>query len=162
MENKYDKLQLFFDKIKTISFWQRLFGWKTLRQLSYEAYEEFKSLLGSVDRLVQQSTESNNALSSLKADNDHIKSDLQALKPEFDHAKQALETANKEISQLKASIASKDETIRQTENRNGQLDKELSLLKQKVEQLGNRQSELEQENTAFKESENVSKSMTKR
>jgi myosin heavy subunit len=154
METKYDKLQLFFDNIKTISFWQRLFSWKTLRQLSYEAYEEFKSLLSSLAEMVEKSTESANTLSSLKIDNERFNSDLQALKPELEHAKEALQTANKEISELKASIASKDETIRQTEKRNTELDKELSLLKQKVEQLASRQSELEQENTAFKESEN--------
>jgi hypothetical protein len=154
MEPKHDKLQLFFDNIKTISFWQRLFGWKTLRQLSYEAYEEFTSLLSSVGELGEESAEATNAVSSLKAENEHLKSDLQAIKSDLEHAKEGLKAASEKISELGASIASKDEAIRQTEKRNTDLDKELSLLKQKMDQLANRQSELEQENAAFKEGEN--------
>jgi len=90
----------------------------------------------------------------LKADNDRLKSDLQAVKPELEHSRKDLDAANARISKLEASIASKDETILQTEKRNTELDKELSLLKHKIDQLADRQSELEQENTAFKESEN--------
>lgn len=155
METKYDRLQLFFDNIKTISFWQRLLGWKTLRKLSYEAYEEFKSLLFSLDRITQDSTEAGNAVTLLKADNEHLREQLQSFKPELDQFKQALESANGEVSELKASIASKDETIRQTHDRNTGLDKELSLLKQRFEQSANRILSLERENTAFRESENT-------
>ena len=37
-----DKLSLFFDRIKELSFWQRVFSWSPIRNLSYEAYEQFK------------------------------------------------------------------------------------------------------------------------
>ena len=39
-----EKLSLFFSKIKELTFWQRLFSWHSLRNLSYDAFEEFKSL----------------------------------------------------------------------------------------------------------------------
>src|SRR5665213_2711112 len=39
-----EKLNLFFSKIKEITFWQRLFSWRSVRNLSYDAFEEFKSL----------------------------------------------------------------------------------------------------------------------
>jgi len=154
MEPKYDKLQLFFDNIKAISFWQRIFSWKSLRQLSYEAYEEFKSLLASLAQSAKESAEVTHTVSSLKTDNDRLKADFQAIKPELEYTKTDLDAAHERISKLEALIASKDETIRQTEKRNTELDKELSLQKHKVDQLVNRQSELEQKNTAFKESEN--------
>jgi len=154
MENIHEKLHLFFDRIKTLSFWQRLFGWKTLRELSYEAYEEFKSLLASVERFARESDQSNSTVFLLKNENDRFKSDHQILEADLKHIKEALDAANTKISNLTASIASKDETIRQTERKNNEQDKELSLLKQRIDQLSHRQSELEQENTAFKESEN--------
>lgn len=155
MENRYEKLQLFFDRIKTLSFWQRLFRWRTLRELSYEAYDEFKSLLAFADRFAQESNQLNNMVSALKSENERLKSDHQILETDIKHIKQALDGANTKISQLTASIASKDETIRQTERKANEQDKELSLLKQRIDQLTERQSDLEQENSAFKESENV-------
>ena len=39
-----EKLNLFFSKIKELTFWQRLFSWRGMRNLSYDAFEEFKSL----------------------------------------------------------------------------------------------------------------------
>jgi hypothetical protein len=43
-----EKLNLFFSKIREITFWQRLFSWKAIRNLSYEAYEEYKALEKSI------------------------------------------------------------------------------------------------------------------
>ena len=39
-----EKLNLFFAQIKDISFWQRLFQWRKIRSLSFDAYEEFRAL----------------------------------------------------------------------------------------------------------------------
>lgn len=39
-----EKLNLFFIKIKGLTFWQRLFSWQSLRNLSYDAFDEFKSI----------------------------------------------------------------------------------------------------------------------
>lgn len=39
-----EKLNLFFAQIKDMSFWQRLFHWRRIRSLSFDAYEEFRSL----------------------------------------------------------------------------------------------------------------------
>jgi len=38
-----EKLNLFFTKIKELSFWQRIFSWAKVRTLSYDAFEEFNS-----------------------------------------------------------------------------------------------------------------------
>ena len=38
-----EKLNLFFAQIKDISFWQRLFHWRKVRTLSFDAYEEYRS-----------------------------------------------------------------------------------------------------------------------
>ena len=44
MENKFQQLALFFENIKSITLWDRIFHWKSTRSLSYDAYEEFKAL----------------------------------------------------------------------------------------------------------------------
>jgi rubrerythrin len=40
----FDKLNKFFEKVKTIGFFERLFSWKKFQQLSFEAYEDFIKL----------------------------------------------------------------------------------------------------------------------
>jgi hypothetical protein len=45
-----EKLSLFFAKIRELSFWQRLFSWRTVRYLSYDAFEEFKSFQKEINR----------------------------------------------------------------------------------------------------------------
>lgn len=44
-----EKLNLFFAQIKDLSFWQRLFHWRRLRTLSFDAYEEFRALSREID-----------------------------------------------------------------------------------------------------------------
>jgi len=154
MENRFEKLTLFFERIKTLSFWQRLFGWKTLKSLSYEAYEEFKTMIGSVDRINRDLDQSNNTVSMLKNDNEHLKSNYTTLENDFKHLEEQFNNDEEKISQLTPSIASKDETIRQTERKINEQDKEASLLKQRVDQLARQVSDLQQENTTFKQSEN--------
>ncbi|OGR87313.1 MAG: hypothetical protein A3A86_04125 [Elusimicrobia bacterium RIFCSPLOWO2_01_FULL_60_11] len=47
MDIKFEKLSLFFERVKTLSFWQRIFGWTSFKALSYEAYNEFNDLVAS-------------------------------------------------------------------------------------------------------------------
>jgi hypothetical protein len=54
MNLNYDNLKSFFERIKALSFWHRVFYWSTLKALSYEAYEEFKNLSESINALNQQ------------------------------------------------------------------------------------------------------------
>lgn len=44
MNSGFPKLISFFERIKSVSFWTRLFRWNELRRLSYEAYSEFSEL----------------------------------------------------------------------------------------------------------------------
>ncbi len=66
MENRIEKLQLFFNRIKGLTIWQRLFGWRALRELSYEAYEEFKSLWAITDSYDKDAQQSSKAIASME------------------------------------------------------------------------------------------------
>ncbi len=48
MTRDFDNLKAFFERIKSLTFWQRVFFWSTLKALSYEAYDEFKSLADNI------------------------------------------------------------------------------------------------------------------
>ncbi len=148
-----EKLTLFFERIKTITFWQRIIGWNTLRGLSYEAYEEFKSLVGSVDRISADLDKSKNELNLLEKDDDRIKSDNVTLEADLKNLEDKFSKDETEISEMKASIATKDETIKSTEGKIADQGNEIFTLKQKVDHLSQGLSDVKQENSALKQSE---------
>ena len=47
----HDNLRLFFEKIKSLGFWRRLFGWRKVRALSYDAYEEYNAIVQNINNL---------------------------------------------------------------------------------------------------------------
>ena len=49
MDISFDNLKNFFMQIKELNFWQRIFKWKTIRILSYDAYDEFKKISQKID-----------------------------------------------------------------------------------------------------------------
>ena len=88
-----EKLNLFFLKIKEITFWQRLFSWKLIRNLSYDAFEEFRSLQKEILRL----TEKNQAL-----ERNILQSDTknEGFRKNLEHYEDTLHKKEKEIELL--------------------------------------------------------------
>ena len=153
MEARTEKLTLFFDRIKTITFWKRIFGWNSLKSLSYEAYEEFKSMMGSADRVSRELDQTKNALGLAQRDTEHLKSSHTALESELKRTEEELRSDEDRISEMKASLATKDETIKLAERKVTEQGNEIVLLKQRVDQLARDLSEVEQENVAFRQNE---------
>ena len=49
--NSFENLNKFFEKIKSVGFLERIFFWKNVVSLSYDAYEEFKSLTTKLEEI---------------------------------------------------------------------------------------------------------------
>jgi uncharacterized protein YukE len=49
-----ENLNLFFSRIKELTFWQRIFSWRSIRYLSYDAFEEYKSLQKQINQKHQE------------------------------------------------------------------------------------------------------------
>jgi hypothetical protein len=62
----HDNLRLFFERIKSIGFWRRIFGWRKVRALSYDAYEEYNSLVQDVNNLGNEVTKRESRISDLE------------------------------------------------------------------------------------------------
>jgi hypothetical protein len=67
-----EKLNLFFAQIKDISFWQRLFHWRKIRNLSFDAYEEFRALSKDLENGRKTLDDLKNQLTGLSARNDSL------------------------------------------------------------------------------------------
>ncbi len=85
-----EKLSLFFAKIRELSFWQRLFSWRSVRNLSYDAFEEFKSFQKEINKT-----------------NDH--SDL--LEKKYDRITTQNEGLQNSIQQYEKNLGKKDDEI---------------------------------------------------
>lgn len=153
METKTEKLELFFERIKSLTFWQRIFRWHTVRELSYDAYEEFKKLRESLDRTIKDAEQTKSSILGLSKDNEYFKSEIIKLESSQENIKGNLNVAREEISNFKASIAKKDETIRLSETKIYEKEKELAVVKEQINQLSTEITQLRRDNTVFKQTE---------
>lgn len=76
---KFEKLDQFFSQIKNLGFWQRVFRWRALRNLSYEAFEEYKKLIDSLDATNEQLSAASMKLELLSNDQAHTKEECAKL-----------------------------------------------------------------------------------
>lgn len=116
----FENLKEFFEKIKSLGFWQRIFGWRKIRTLSYDAYDEFTNL-----------TEKLNLLN-----NELIKRDSRISDLEKNIEKNA-EISSNRISDLISSSQKLEHKISLLEN-------EISLLNKEKSGLSNRIARFEQ------------------
>jgi archaellum component FlaC len=108
----YDNLRIFFEKIKSLSFWQRVFGWKQIRTLSYDAYDEFTNMSESINNLDQEinrretrikELEKNAEISSARLSD--LNSSAQKLENKLFALEGELSRLNKEKTELSNKIA---------------------------------------------------------
>lgn len=118
MTRDFDNLKAFFERIKSLTFWQRVFFWSTLKALSYEAYEEFKSLTDNLDALDQQVTEKEATLGEHEKNTQILSarvSDLTVANQKLENRVSNLEAELKRISFEKAELANKVTRFEQTD-----------------------------------------------
>lgn len=67
-----EKLNLFFAQIKDLSFWQRLFHWRRIRTLSFDAYEEFRALSREMEATRENIDRIKNRLTEVSSRNETL------------------------------------------------------------------------------------------
>lgn len=115
MNQSFDNLKNFFLKIKEINLWQRIFNWKAIRILSYDAYEEFSMLLQNFENYNQQSEQHEQTISNLKKDNEILKTKIE------------------EIYKLETKIQNLEAEITRLGNQKSELDKKVTQFEQTEE-----------------------------
>ncbi len=143
MENKTEKLNQFFEQVKTLTFWKRIFGWSRFRTLSYEAYEEFKSFLSWANQLSQEVAQDKSDISILKNDNDHI----QKKQKEQEIERSVLKEKVNQLVQDNNQLNKENMIFKQTENNQKiRYEKDAAILNSIREQIQNdRSKEIEEQ-----------------
>ncbi|MFH1188894.1 MAG: hypothetical protein V1652_03560 [bacterium] len=140
MENNIEKLNQFFEQVKILTFWKRIFGWSQFRTLSYEAYQEFKLLLSNSNQTFQNAGEAKHDILILKNDNDHLRTIQKEQGIELSTVKERISHLEQENSLLKRENI----IFKQTEDsRRKEYESKASTLNSIEEQIRNdRQKEI--------------------
>ena len=113
-----ENLKLFFEKIKSLTFWQRVFYWNSLRILSYEAYEEFRGLSERLDSLSNEITVRDSKISEHEKNLQILSArvnDLAAANQKLETRTLSLESELKKTTNEKGELTSKVARLEQTE-----------------------------------------------
>jgi DNA repair exonuclease SbcCD ATPase subunit len=92
-----DNLRKFFDEIKEITFLKRLFGWASFRKLSYDAYEEYRSLDERIKYL-------ETSLQSIESEKGRLEMDKQVLASKLADTTAALQKVETRIGIAEAEF----------------------------------------------------------
>ncbi|GIW23430.1 MAG: hypothetical protein KatS3mg068_2437 [Candidatus Sericytochromatia bacterium] len=153
--SKNEKINLFFEQIKNIGFFSRLFFWKKVKYNLIEAFNEYKSLISEKERLFIEINNKNNQIKILDnqikdfykeiAENKAMIAQLQQTKIEYE----------KQINQYKEQIQSKEIEINSLNKNISILEKEMIKQKEQIENKEIKIKELNYEIDTFKAEKKV-------
>jgi hypothetical protein len=149
----FENLNKFFESVKSLGFWQRLFGWGKIKTLSYDAYEEFKALLSQLKFLDETVSDSRHKIELLEKDTSRISQ----LENENDNLKKDIGHKTEEITKLKETVSSLDTNVTKTKEQLGTKEAEFNVLKANFDNLTAENKTLRDENTKYKQTEETRK-----
>ncbi|MFN8209866.1 MAG: hypothetical protein U0T33_02745 [Bacteroidales bacterium] len=144
-----ENLKNFFDKVKSITFWKRLFSWGEIKILSYEAYDEFSRLSDAMQSMQSDLAGRDARISSLENDqklqaekskglqdsNNELRTRISALEPKIEE----LTRKNNELTGL---IARHDQA---KETREAEYQKNISNINALRESLEKERQKIHEE-----------------
>jgi uncharacterized coiled-coil protein SlyX len=99
-----EKLNLFFDRIKDLSFWQRLFHWRIVRNLSFDAYEEFRALARETEAARENLARLQNRVTEFVARNENLSQKVSDLEVQSARKDAGLEELNGRLREHASTI----------------------------------------------------------
>jgi len=155
MAEMFEKLGVFFDRVKVASFWERVLPWKwaTLRSLSYEAYSEYKRLVDLLERTRRDVEEGRTSVATLRQENEQLKVNNARAEKELEQLRTNLDGEEAMVKELQNTASIQGETIRQEEKNLVAKQNEITLMQERIEGFSRQVSQLKEEIAGLKESE---------
>lgn len=137
-----DKLRSFLEKIKSIGFWGRLFGWGEVRRLSYDAYEEYKTIQRDLQNL-------RDVIQTANSDNSNLRTQLESEKKAASETVRDKDQLNQKATRLSDENSSLNRQITEFETRKKENEEKYE---RKVEAVNSIHEQLENAKKAADES----------
>ena len=153
MDLKTERLSLFFEKIKTIGFWQRVFSWKPLRVLSYEAYEEFRKLVEANGRITIVLEDAKRKGELLENDRTHLSNHKIELEQQMMQLRQDIGERDVLINKLQLGEAAREERIEHLQKQLATRQQEMDRLSGELKNAIGESTRLRDDNTRYRETE---------
>jgi len=155
MAEMFEKLSLFFDKIKSATFWDRVFPWRwtPIKALSYEAYGEYRRLVESFGRNADELEQGRTSVATLRQENEQLKVGNAKAEKELEQLKTNLDSEKATVKELQKMVSVQGEIIKQGEKNLLTKQNELARLQERVESLSQQVSQFKEEIGGLKESE---------
>jgi len=99
-----EKLNLFFDRVKDLSFWQRLFHWRNIRSLSFDAYEEFRAITRETEAGRESLSRLQNRMTEVTARNENLSQKVRELEVQSARKEAGLEELNGRLREHASTI----------------------------------------------------------
>lgn len=147
LEN-FNNLEQLFEKIKNITLIERIFSWKNIRSLSYDAYDEFKSIDKIIDDNQKILDDLNHKKDLLEKDLSNSKENLNNFKSDNKVKSEKINDLNNQIKDLTSKL-SKLEGVKENEQK--EYIKNIEQLNKSQEQLNKDRIRLQEERDEEKE-----------
>jgi len=157
MNSGFDNLKTFFEKIKSLGFWRRIFGWRQIRTLSYDAYDEFSDLLENIDRLNGEILKRDTVINEMQKNSEITLariSDLVSASHKLENKVSILENEISRLNREKAELSNRIARFEQAEQgRSEEFQKNVSGVNAIRASLENERNRLNEERIKEKEEE---------
>ncbi len=139
-----NKLNIFFDQIKRISFLGRIFKWSSLRSLSYEALQELTSLNNSHTKI-------NDELNQVKSEKNLLEQKVATLKEQeadfnmsITRINTQVEAEKNRVTEIAERLAAANKALTKV---NSDREREMEEYQKSIDKLNNAQTSLDKEKT---------------
>jgi len=143
-----ENLTLFFSKIKELTFWQRIFSWRSIRKLSYDAFEEFRSLADKIKGQGELLDNQKNELTKLGAEKKGADHQLQDLQQQLIRKDNEIINLNSKVEELTRDVSELSKKVTRFESaedeRQEQYEKQIGQVVQVKEGLAGDKKRLEE------------------
>ena len=155
MAEMFEKLSLFFDKIKSATFWDRVLPWKwaPIKALSYEAYGEYRRLVESFSRNAEELEQGRTSVATLRQENEQLKIVNVKAEKELEQLRTNLDCEKATVTELQNTVSVQGETIRQGEKNLVTKQIEITSLQERIEGFSRQVSQIKEEMAGLRESE---------
>ena len=128
MDNNVDNLKKLIEKIKTIGFWERLFGWKSVQQQLIDAATDLQKLVTNSDNLRAQNTTLESQNSTLTTDLRVANEKVTRQELEIVRLNSAIQDNNGKLTQFAIDLSARETTIENQKARVNQLETDNGIL----------------------------------
>jgi len=141
MDANFDNLKRLLERVKTISFFERIFSWGDIKNLLIDASGDLQKLIGRADEL----SKLENSFNLEKSNSKNLSDTVNRLHTD----NQVLKESNKQIDLFQKELTTLTEANKNYLRRGTELSNEVAILKQKLEQTERELQKVLQLNTEY-------------